>query len=142
MLGADRMEFEAEFAETYVEPDRKIGRHAETVDALLERREDDRVGDPGLRVRLAEIADDGREVQDFVEGGLLLGAADFHPGQQTDAPAAGRESRERVGGVEAAEPAQVGVLGRGRHHQHVADGRGGGTGGASHGRRMTEVGPA
>ena len=131
------MELEAEFAEALEEAHREVGRHAEALDAALEGGEDDRVGHARLRVGLAEVGDDRREVEHLVEGGFILRAADFHAREQADATTADREGRERVGGVEAAEPTQVGVLGRSRHHQDVTDG---GSGGAGHGRRMTEVG--
>ena len=137
LLGADGVELEAEFAETLEEPYREIGRHAEALDATFEGGEDDRVGHARLRVGLAEVADDRREVEHLVEGGFILRAPDFHAREQADATAADREGRERVRSVEAAEPTQIGVLGRSRHHQDVADG---GSGGAGHGRRMTEVG--
>ena len=142
LLGADGVELEAELAKALEEAYRKIRRHPEAVDATLEGREDDRVGDAGLRVGLAEIADRRGEVEHLVEGGFILRAADFHAGQQSDAATADGESGERVRGMEAAEPAQVGVLGGSRHHQHVADGWGGGAVGAGHGRRMPEVRPA
>ena len=69
MLGADRMELETELTEALIESHREIGRHAETMDALLERGEDDGVGYARLRVGLAEIGDGGAQVQDFVKGG-------------------------------------------------------------------------
>ena len=137
LLGADGVELEAELAEALEEAHREIGRHAEALDAALEGGEDDRIGHARLRVGLAQVADDRGQVEDLVERGFILRAADLHPGEQADAPAADREGRERIRSVEAAEPAQVGVLGRSRHHQDITDG---GSGGAGHGRRMTELG--
>ena len=137
LLGADGVEFEAEFTEALEEAHREISRHAEALDATLEGGEDDRVGHARLRVGLAEVADDRREIEDLIESGFVLRAADFHAREEADAAAADREGRERIGGVEAAEPTQVGVLGRSRHHQDVTDD---GSGGAGHGRRMTEAG--
>ena len=85
------------------------------------------------QLRVEYLAGYGLEVPDVTLAEAFYTAF----GLQADTAAADREGRERVGSVEAAEPTQVGVLGRSRHHQDVTDG---GSGGTSHGRRMTEVG--
>ena len=75
------MELQTEFAEALIEAHRKVRRDPKTMDALLERREDDGIGDAGFRVRLAEVPDNGGEVEYLVEGRLSLRATDFHAGQ-------------------------------------------------------------
>ena len=134
------MKFQAEFAEALAEADWEIGGDAEAMHAVLEGSESNDIRQTRLRVSLAQVFENLGHVQDFVEGRFFFGATDFHPWQQADLATGGGKGREWVGGVKTAEPAQVGILGGGRHHQHIADGGGGFAGGASHGRRMTEPG--
>ena len=98
-------------------------RHGEATDAARLGLGGDDLGDAGLGIAEAGGADELGEIQDLVEGRLLLGAGDLEEREKPDLAALVREGGEGVAGLEAREPPQVGVDGRGGEEKDFRPGR-------------------